>query len=136
MEEIPAGLRRTREKWLRVVNAGDPDAYAELLSEEGLWLPPRQEPVLGRAAFREWLRPFFDRYEYDFSLQRTRIRVRGDSAVETGGFVSRMTPKQGGETMEHRGTYTLVWRCEEDGEWRIERYVDDTELRRELEEGG
>lgn len=128
MSGEPEALADRREAWVAAVGARDLDAYAELVTEDVVWLPPGQDAVVGRRAFRDWLRPFFEAYEYEFSVSEVRSRRAGSWAVERGRFSSRMRPAGGGSPMAHGGSYTILWRLDGDGAWRIERYVDDTDL--------
>ena len=122
-----AELGRRHRAWIDAVNGTDLTAYADLVCEDVVWLPPGQPPIEGRAAFRAWLEPFFGRYAYDFSIEDPVFRMAGDRAVEKARFRSRMTPRDGGEDMTHEGRFIALWRRDGDAVWRIERYVDDTE---------
>ena len=126
-EDLPEELERARLSWLRAVNRSDLDAYADLVCPDVVWLPPGEASVEGRASFRAWLEPFFERFEYRFALEVASCRVSGDWAVEKGSFRTEMTPLSGGDRMEHRGRYIVLWRKGDDSVWRIDRYVDDTE---------
>ena len=117
-------IRRMRRQWVHVVNAGDIDRYAELLTHDAVWIPPGQPPVQGRKAIREWLEPIFKEYRYDFSLKGSRVQVAGDWAVERGIFDSSLEKRVGGDLQHHTGTYIVLWRQDASGEWRIERYID------------
>lgn len=125
-DDLPAGLARRHRSWIEAVNETDLGAYAEAVCEDLVWWPPGQPPVEGRAAFRDWLAPFVDRYAYEFSVEDPVFRVSGRWAVEKARFRSRMTPEAGGDAMEHAGRFIALWRRDEDDRWRIERYVDDT----------
>ncbi len=116
-----------RQHWVSVVNAGDLNGYALLLTEDAVWIPPSQPAINGREEFRKWLEPFFNKFDYELSFSEIKNREAGSWAVEQGCFTSRMSPKDGGEQMEHSGSYIVSWRQENDGIWRIERYVDTTE---------
>jgi uncharacterized protein (TIGR02246 family) len=121
-------LWERHQEWTRVVNTRDVEAYAELVAEDIVWIPPAGEAVVGRQAFREWLEPFFGSYHYEYSSSNSRYRPAGDWIAESGEFETRMTPVSGGSPMSHVGSYMVIWRRDRDGAWRIERYVDQSSL--------
>lgn len=124
MTDAQEEIRQRRREWRAAVNAGDIVAYADLVAEDLVWLPPAGDPIEGRTGFRAWLEPFFGRYRYDFHVEPGRVRAFDGWCAERGTFRSVMTARSGGEPQEHRGSYTLLWRRDDDGLWRIERYVD------------
>lgn len=126
MSEITEAITRRRREWVEAVNARDLEAYADLVTEDLVWLPPMGEPIESREAFRAWLQPFFESWEYDFSVEARRIQAFDGWCVERGRFLSRLTPAGGGEAREHGGEYLIFWRLDGDGAWRIERYADVT----------
>ncbi len=117
-------IRRMRREWVHTVNSGDLDRYTEMLTQDAVWIPPGQPAVEGRKAIREWLEPIFRDYRYDFALKGSRVQVAGDWAVERGVFDSSLQRRQGGDLQHQTGTYIVLWRQSETGEWRIERYID------------
>lgn len=128
MQNVPEPLIERHQEWIDVVNAGDSDTYANLLAENAVWIPPGQDPITGRTAFKQWLTPFFDAFSYTFSISDVRIRVAGDWAIERAEFTSEMTPYNGGDPMKHTGTFTVLWHRDDDKVWYIERYFDDSDL--------
>lgn len=115
------------QDWIAIVNATDITGYAQMVTEDIVWLPPHGGAVVGRAAFRAWLEPFFGSFAYEFSLERIRARETEHWIAETGEFTSRMTPTGGGAAAAHSGRYFALWRRDA-GMWRIERYVDQASL--------
>lgn len=113
-----------RGEWMAAVNQGALDDYADLVTEDLVWLPPAGEPLTGRQAFRAWLEPFFARFDYLFSVEPVQVRAFDGWCAEAGRFRSVLTEKGGGAPQEHTGRYLVLWRLEPDGVWRIERYVD------------
>lgn len=113
-----------RREWVHVVNSGDIERYAKLLTRDAVLILSGQPAVEGRKAIREWLEPIFKEYRYDFALKGSRVQVAGDWAVERGGFDSSLQRRQGGAPQHHTGTYIVLWRQNETGEWKIERYID------------
>lgn len=116
-------IDQRREAWIAALESGDADAYAELVTEDVVWMPPHGAALVGRQAFRSWLGPFLDAYEYEFSVDGVSTRETERWIAETGVFNSRMTPRGGGSPATHSGRYLLLWRHDR-GVWRIERYVD------------
>lgn len=110
------------------MNARDIEAYAGLVAEDVVWIPPSGDAIVGRQAFRAWLRPFFEAYDYEYSASGTTFSKAGEWVVESSDFESRMTPVAGGSTMSHTGTYIVIWRRDSDGIWRIDRYLDRSRL--------
>lgn len=121
-------LRKQHERWRAAVNARDFDAYADVVAEDVVWIPPSGDAVVGRQAFRKWLAPFFEAYAYQYATSNTRFLTAGDWAAERSDFESRMTPIAGGSPMSHTGTYLVIWKRDSDGVWRIDRYVDQGQL--------
>lgn len=113
-----------RREWMTVVNDGSLEDYADLVTDDLVWLPPAGEPLASREAFRAWLEPFFGRYDYDFSVEPVQIRAFDGWCAESGRFRSVLSERGGGAPQEHEGWYFVLWRLEADGVWRIERYVD------------
>jgi len=78
------------------------------------------------------MEPFFEIYEYEFSVLEPRLRLAGDWAVERGTFDSVLTSRHDGRQSHHAGEYLISWRRESDGEWYIERYIHLTDAGHEL----
>lgn len=123
MTDAETAIRR-RQAWIDAVEAGDAEAYAALVSDDVVWIPPSGDPLHGRAAFRAWLEPFVGAFGYEMHLETSATHEAGDWAWETGSFRSVMTPLDGGTPQEHRGRYFVLWHRDSDGVWRIDRYVD------------
>lgn len=122
-------IEQRHRDWIAAVNATDIDAYAHLVTEDLVWMPPDGEAVVGRAALGSWLEPFFGAFTYEFGVEDVRVRTTDRWIAETGQFTSRMTPKAGGAAATHGGRYFILWRRDDDDAWRIERYVDQGSLR-------
>lgn len=116
-------LDQRRREWTSVVNGRDLEGYADLVTEDVVWLPPSGEPITGREAFRAWLEPFFTRYEYRFSVEPVQIRAFDGWRAEIGRFRSILTADEDAP-QEHTGEYFVLWRLDSDDVWRIERYAD------------
>lgn len=124
--DLPDGLENSHRCWLEAVEQGDLDAYVDLVVEDVVWIAPGPVALEGRMAFRDWLAPFLEQHIYAMSVSDPDIRVAGRWAVEKGMFHSHISPRTGGDAMEHTGRFLTLWRHGADGKWRIDRYIDDT----------
>jgi len=124
MSDARQAIEKHRRAWVAAVNARDIDAYLDVLAPDVVWLPPGQSAVEGHDSFRDWVKPFFESYEYRFSIHDPVVTVAGLFAVERGRFETKMTSTKSGDTMSHAGTYVVLWRHEPDDCWVIERYID------------
>lgn len=122
-------ISKRRAEWISAVNRSDLSRYAALVSENVVWFPPGQPPIEGRRGFEDWLKPFFENFDYEFKLKDVSLRLDNDWAIETGVFETILTAKDA-RTSRHEGEYVAFWHREPDGEWYLERYVDQSELGR------
>jgi uncharacterized protein (TIGR02246 family) len=121
-------IRQQRENWLKAVNKNDIDAMKDLLTKDAVWIPPGLPALNGKKAIVDWMKPFFDTYSYEFTITDMHIKGAGDWAVEQSEFSSKLVAKDdSGETSTNKGRYIMIWRWEKDNQWRIERYLDDSE---------
>ena len=120
-------IQKQREDWLRAVNENDMEAIGNILTDDAVWIPPGMPALSGKKTIMEWMEPFFDTFNYEFSIADMHIKGAGDWAVEQSAFTSKLTAKDDDETSTHNGKYIIIWRWEKDNQWRIERYLDDSE---------
>ena len=126
-EKIEIDVRR--EEWSDAVNSKNLNKYLDVVSEDVVWFPPGQSVIIGRNRFREWVKPFFDSYNYQFEIIEPRVSVSGAWATEKGMYKPTLT--QGEKKSTHTGHYLIIWQRRTDSVWRIDRYVDVTGLLRE-----
>jgi ketosteroid isomerase-like protein len=101
---------------------GEIDAVAEVFSEDCWQMPPHAKPVVGRTALREFWRQAVQWGEWRFTLETQEVVVSGSIAVERGSYALafRAGPAAppGLLSNEDRGNYVVMWRLEQDGQWR------------------
>lgn len=131
LDQNTGDLPDRRLQWMAVVAAGDAGAYGDLVTEGVVWVPPDGEAILGRRAFRAWVRPFFRDFTYEFTVRPSHVAVVKDWAVECGEFVSSVSSSDRGRPpIAHSGAYVVVWALGADHLWRIDRYFDVTASRK------
>ncbi len=124
-------IRSQRQAWLDAVNKNDLEGMEAVFTEDAVWIPSGMPALKGRGAISDWMKPFFETYDYEFSIKDMSIKGAGNWAVERASFTSKLKPKEeGGERADsssHDGKYIIIWRWEKDNKWRIERYLDDSD---------
>lgn len=121
-------LTQLRARWVEAVNAESLDGHAALLGEQVLWLRPGQLALHGRNEVLDWLAPFFNQFEYVFSVDQNVLRITDDWALDRGVFTSRVRPKGAEPWDDHTGVYLMTWHREPDDRWYVHQYVDVTGL--------
>jgi uncharacterized protein (TIGR02246 family) len=121
-------IERRRQRWVDLTTDGDAASCVQLLTEDAVWFPPDMAALSGRAEIRDWMAPFFELYEYEFSVSNPQLRLAGNWALDRGVFKSVHTSRYDGRQTEHSGEYLISWRRESDGEWYIERYMHLSDL--------
>lgn len=121
-------IEERRREWVEVTCQADAARSTSLLTEDAVWFPPNSEALSGRQAVRDWMEPFFEMFEYEFSVLDVRLRLAGNWALEHGVFTSQLTSRHDGRSSTHGGFYLLNWRRQPDEKWYIDRYIDVSEL--------
>jgi uncharacterized protein (TIGR02246 family) len=102
--------------------AGDADSIAEMVAEDAWQMPPNAPPLQGREAIRSFWTNALRWGSWEFDLQTQDVEVNGPLAVERGKYGLRFTARPeappGMNSFEDSGNYVVLWRREEDGEWR------------------
>jgi ketosteroid isomerase-like protein len=102
----------------------DVNALLDLWTDDAVLLPPRHEPIVGKAALRRFFQERKDKYaNYDmlaYDEQWSEVMVVGEYAYQWGAVSYRMKPVTGGE---FGGTVHAmrILKREEDGGWRVAR---------------
>lgn len=101
----------------------DPDAVANLYTEDALYLSPGADIKRGRAAVRDEFARFFggvrsrgDSMQIVFTIVDRRIA--GGLAAEVGYFDLTTRPR-GGQPRTGRGKFVVIWVRGADGVWRF-----------------
>jgi ketosteroid isomerase-like protein len=121
-DEIRAIIERHNANLCRWYAAGNVDAVVDVFAEDCWQMPPHSEPLVGRAALREFWKQAVRWADWHFTLETQDVIVSGSTAVERGKYFLRVAAKEeappGFRSLEDRGNYLVLWRQEAGGEWR------------------
>ena len=117
-EAISNVLRRYGE----LVDSGGFESWMALWTADGRQMPPGAPSRVGVAAIREGMQPGFDSMDFDFVLMDIEeASVFGDLGLTRCIYSLRVTPKEGGETVDLMadGKALTLYERQRDGSWKI-----------------
>lgn len=79
------------------------------------------------------LKELFAEYDTHLTIIMVNILVSDSIACDYGWHELKLTPKQGGEAQLLRKRYLEIWAKQASGEWRIIRYIDNSDLPDDLD---
>jgi uncharacterized protein (TIGR02246 family) len=124
--EIKATVENRYKEWLAAANKKDVSEMLNLYDENAVLMPKQEEPVLGKAAISEYYKKLFaDPHFVPFTLTTNwnSFHVVGDIAIATSVFEGDVT--RNGKQIHFRGKSLFVWKKQNDGSWKIFRYMFD-----------
>lgn len=124
--ELAAGHRNELEAARRLLQdafaTGDVEALGSIVTDDIIWKAAGRPPWVGRTAVLDQLGRFFDRFAYDFRLERTRFDGDDSRALERSNFTSRVVDEDNGPLPAHRGAVVILWLRQD--RWRLSTYFD------------
>lgn len=93
---------------------------------------PGKYGLEGSQALRQQASELFDKFHVKVSIIVVQIVFPGDMAYDRGYHEFTLTPKQGGDAIRRRERYFEIWHRSPSGEWKIDFYVTNQDVREEL----
>jgi uncharacterized protein (TIGR02246 family) len=127
-ERDELALRSTADRMVQAEIAGDADAFAALLADDAVLMPPVVDAIEGKAACLEMIRSVMRANAADIdrrSLVYTTLEltITGPVAVDRGTYRHDFVIKETAEPRTERGQYLRVFRRGADGQWLVHRVI-------------
>jgi uncharacterized protein (TIGR02246 family) len=110
-----AAIRASADSFAANALARRDSANAALFAPNGVFMPPNQPAVEGRAAIQAWFGAFPAMSE--FTLQLVEIDGRGDVAYVRGTYALTIAAAGRTPAMSDHGKYLEIRRRQADGRW-------------------
>ena len=108
---------------IRWYGSGDADSIANLCVADAWQMPPNAPPLVGREVIRAFWKVALEWGSWKFDFQTQDVVVCEQHAVERGKYRLSFTAKPGlvggMPSLDDQGNYVVLWRRENDGEWRV-----------------
>jgi uncharacterized protein (TIGR02246 family) len=118
------GIAALQKREIAASMAFDVSALLDQWTDDGVLLPPRHEPIVGRAALRRFLEEKRQQYAncemLAYDEEWNEVMVIGEYAYQWGTVSFRMNPPTGREIGGAVHAARILKR-EEDGYWRVAR---------------
>lgn len=125
-EEMPTEEADRREildiigKRMEAYTNADTDLMASLYADDAVRMPPDRQIIVGVDDIHDNIVTTFATYDREVTLHADEIIISGDLAFSRGSWVTRQTPKVGGDTTEQYGTWVYMLRRQPDEGWKIQ----------------
>jgi len=120
------GIQALQKRDIAASMAFDVNALLDQWTDDAVLLPPRHEPIVGKAALRRFFEEKKEHYaNYDmlaYDEEWNEVMVVGEYAYQWGTVSFRMKPPTGSEIGGVVPAVRILKR-EEDGEWRVARAI-------------
>ncbi len=120
------GIAALQKRDIAASMAFDVNALIDLWTDDAVLLPPRHEPIIGKAALRRFLEEKKEQHaNYDmlaYNEEWNEVMVSGEYAYQWGTVSFRMNPPTGNEIGGAVHAVRILKR-DEDGYWRVARAI-------------
>lgn len=121
--EVPADARRAiqaaNDAWIPAIERQDPKAVSEAYADDGVFVTPGGETVVGPSGVETLMRGrFAASHVVDGKIAQDGIRMEGTLIYEWGHADLQVVGRDGTKTASH-GRYLTVWKRGAGGKWRI-----------------
>lgn len=118
LSEDLAGINQLLDDFVAAVNAGDPQAWGDLMTEEFIFAVPDLPQFVGKTTAVAAARAgFFDPFNLQLASKYEDVQIFGNHAFAHAIFVLDRTPKGGGKTGSIPGKCTSFLRKQSNG-WK------------------
>ena len=111
------------EVFMERFGQGDSTGVAELYTEDGQFLPPNSDEVVGKSAIQGVFQGLMDAGIKAIQLETLEVENYGDTASEVGRF----TLKDEGDQILDRGKFIVIWKLVA-GKWKLHRDIINSSL--------
>ncbi len=122
MKDKSAAVRKAIEaayaKFAANFNRGDAAGVAALYTENATIMPPNSKAIHGTQGILEYWNTGIQMGIKDLKITVEDVKVNGDTAYENGKYSIKIQP-EGQEGVMDNGKYLVVWKRQDDGDWKI-----------------
>ncbi len=113
-----AAIQALAHTWGVAAEAGDMDALLALRTDDVVQYPPDAPIARGKQALEDFYHGLYGQFSVAGTIEiDEEIVVADGSAFYISGYILRLSPIAGGETVEERGKIMIICEKQPDGSW-------------------
>lgn len=121
--ELDPDLLRAHEAYEAAINSNDTDTVMAMYDKDAAVFQPDGPIVTGLDNIRKWVEDYFGAYHTHWKKVPLRNFVLGQYGFDEGIDTAVDTPKDGGKPIEWDCKGILIYKKQENGEWKIFRDI-------------
>ncbi|MCB1127470.1 MAG: DUF4440 domain-containing protein [Verrucomicrobiae bacterium] len=121
--DLDPGLLKAHKAYEAAINSNDTEQVMAMYDKDAEILQPDGPIVTGLDNIRQWVADYFGAYHTHWTKIPTKNFVFGDFGFDEGIDTAVDTPRDGGKPIHWDCKGILVYKRQENGEWRIFRDI-------------
>ncbi len=119
-----AQIKNLTEQLKEAYIARDWERFSGFFTDDGVWMPPNMEPLVGKEAWWSFVESWWDQSAVErMTVSHEEIVVVGDWAYERHNETQVVIPRGGGESSELYFKGVWILQRQDNGSWKIARYI-------------
>jgi ketosteroid isomerase-like protein len=123
-----AAIASQRDAWLAAFHGEDIAKMSQCVTEDHLVMPPNQPQRVGLNAAQEFWKAGFSAGKTAMAIHPHDLTIAGDVAVDRFSWKQRIELHDRDRTLADEGVCVWIWRRGEDGSWRIQSAIWNSDL--------
>ena len=129
-EADKAAIRAFIGQAMKVNQAGDAAAWADLFTEGGVYMPSNGPEITTRAGLQEAAQRYFAEFQPHVVITPVEVEVDEDWAFAKTTVTGTLLPKAGGDPVPEpipvEGKEIAIYRRQQDGRWKLWRLIGNS----------
>ena len=117
-----AAIEQVAQRWIELYTAGDLDRLMSLYTEDAIVALHGRPAMRGVEQVRNFFAPGMGKSRVTFEIDIEEIQIHGDTAHLLSKYYLTSEPVSGGDTYRDAGRSLLIYKRNEDNEWKL--YLD------------
>ena len=125
---VPDKITSQREAFMTAFHAEDIPSMSGLVTNDHLIMAPNRPDIIGLEAVQEFWRSGISMAKTSMEVDSQDVIIAGDVAIDRFKWTQNIKLYDSGNIIEDKGKCIWIWRCGEDGTWRIDSAIWNSDL--------